>query len=107
LPTDEGLRQRLRQREAADLYQELKSRDPARASEIHPHDKFRLVRALELLTLLGHPVRDLPRAKPPLAARLVVLDPPRAVLHERIAKRTDKMLAQGLVAEVQGLLASG
>jgi tRNA dimethylallyltransferase len=37
----------------------------------------------------------------------VILDPPRAELHERIALRTIRMFQRGLIAEVRGLLEAG
>jgi tRNA dimethylallyltransferase len=39
--------------------------------------------------------------------RLIVLNPPRALLYQRINERTEQHFAAGLVAEVQTLLAAG
>jgi tRNA dimethylallyltransferase len=116
LPQDQGLRAKLRERPLPELYTELVSLDPKRAAEIHPNDRFRVVRALELAMLLGRPIAEARRAsaRPTpedgegrLEPFVVYLEPLRAELHRRIEERTRAMLAQGLVEEVQALLASG
>lgn len=110
LPKDESLRNDLRALRTDELYGRLVAADPARAAALHPNDRFRVVRALELVTLLGKPVSALgapPSPVNPLAARIFVLDPDRGALHAAIAARTHAMLAAGLVAEVERLLAAG
>src|SRR5690606_270591 len=68
-----------------------------------------IVRALEINHLTGQPIAKLPDAGASTrhASFVVFVHPPRAILHARIAERTDSMLKQGLVAEVKGLLARG
>jgi tRNA dimethylallyltransferase len=109
LPHSSEIRARLETMTSAELWQRLQSADAVRAAEIHPHDRYRLIRALELLELLGRPLRDVPQPtqKSEFVWRTVYLDPPRAWLHERIKKRTEAMLAAGLVAEVEDLLSQG
>jgi tRNA dimethylallyltransferase len=113
LPRDDALRARLAQLPLAEAYAELARRDPRRAAEVHANDRFRVLRALELVTLLGKPLSE---ALPPVAAGapggaprgvVVLLTPDRAALHAAIARRTAAMLAGGLVDEVRGLLAAG
>ncbi|MEY4630554.1 MAG: tRNA ((37)-N6)-dimethylallyltransferase MiaA [Pseudomonadota bacterium] len=123
LPKDETLRATLQQISTEDLWQELESLDPARAAQLHPNDRVRILRAVELCRLTGKPVsammslsgEDAGRAATAGAQRtdvrqntlIVFLNPDRAGLHERIAQRVDEMLASGLVEEVRGLLAAG
>ena len=110
LPQDTELREKLAQLDNAALYENLRAVDPKRSDELHPNDRVRLLRSLELVTLLGRPLHlaGLTAAKPAdPAAFMIVLDPPRAVLHEKIAKRTATMLDSGLIEEVQGLLSQG
>jgi tRNA dimethylallyltransferase len=115
LPKDESLRAALATWSTEDLYARLQSLDPQRASELHPNDRFRVIRGIELSTLLGQPMsqvltrRAAPRATHAGAFKplIVVVDPPRDVLHARIAQRTALMLRQGLVDEVRALLKSG
>ncbi len=111
LPKNDDLRKKLNEKTVDELRDTLEKLDPIRAKEIHPNDKFRLARALELLTLLGKPVREVER-KGELPECLndpyiIFLDPPRKYLHETILNRTKSMLATGLVEEVRSLLAEG
>jgi tRNA dimethylallyltransferase len=113
LPQDEALRATLRARPLPDLYAELEQLDPARARQVHPNDRFRVARALELVLLLGKPLAEARPAKAvgdeegDLEVFTICLEPPRAVLHRRIEARTTQMLAAGLVDEVRSLLARG
>lgn len=115
LPKDEALRERLATLPLADAYTLLKARDPQRASEVHPNDRFRVLRSLELVTLLGRPLREARGAAPAASAAeddappglVVLLRPDRAALHAAIARRTRAMLDAGLVREVRELLAAG
>jgi len=109
LPKDEILRADLEKRESADLFRELQKLDPGRAAEVHPNDRFRIVRALEIVTLLGHPLRDLQKESPDASeeAYVVVLEPERAALHQAISSRTAAMVAAGLLPETQALLDEG
>lgn len=108
LPSSDQLRLELGKRSSDDLFAELQSLDPLRASQLHKNDRFRVVRALEIVQLTGRPVPQ-PR-KSSCGDRdylLVVMDPPRAVLHEAIHRRTRELLELGLVDEVKHLLAAG
>ncbi len=93
------------------LHGRLAQVDPPSARRIHPHDRVRIIRALEVYTLTGAPIsqwqcqwRDPQRIRPFL---LIGLMRERDDLRARIAARTQAMLAGGLVAEVRGLLAAG
>ena len=110
LPKDEALRSSMVLEPTANLWARLQTLDPIRAAEVHANDRVRITRSLELVTLLGSTLGaaglSASSARDP-AAFIVVLEPPRPELRRRIALRTRAMLASGLVAEVQGLLASG
>jgi tRNA dimethylallyltransferase len=88
----------------------LTARDPAAAARVHPHDRRRVVRALELAEV-GASLRPdddrlwSERTRHP--TRIVVLqwDPER--LRQRIAQRTWAMLRGGAVEEVRRVLADG
>jgi tRNA dimethylallyltransferase len=114
LPKDDALRAALQRETTPDLYARLQTLDPGRAAELHPNDRFRVARALELVTLLGKPLRAVSFATDLAAqdaadpaAYVVVLEPERTALRERIAARTARMLAAGLETEVRALLAAG
>ena len=90
------------------LHAELQRVDPGAAERIHPHDPQRVLRALEVFHLSGHPMsawwtHSTPGAfgPPDVAWRLMPQD--RARLHRRIADRFESMLARGLLDEVRSL----
>jgi tRNA dimethylallyltransferase len=93
------------------LHERLRQVDPAAAARIAPSDRQRIQRALEVHELTGRPITELQRApaSPFGAGILVVALVPaeRAALAERIERRFDAMVAQGFVAEVEGLRARG
>lgn len=108
LPKDNQLRVELGKMSLEDLRGELDRLDPQRSVEIHGNDRFRLQRAVEVAKLLGHSVKDL---EAPTSRRdeafVIHMNVPRPTLHERIRLRSKKMLVQGLIEEVSGLLAAG
>jgi tRNA dimethylallyltransferase len=93
------------------LHRRLQEVDPRAANRIHPHDRVRLIRALEVYTLTGTPISQWQRqwrpSAPSPAFVLIGLRRERDDLRRRIAARTAAMLQQGLVAEVEGILARG
>lgn len=90
----------------AALHAELADHDPLAAAAIRPSDPQRIQRALEILRLTGsgpsafHAHNRLPRLE---ALRLVLTPGERHVLHQRIERRFDVMLAAGLADEVRRL----
>ncbi|MBN1163471.1 MAG: tRNA (adenosine(37)-N6)-dimethylallyltransferase MiaA [Candidatus Krumholzibacteriota bacterium] len=98
----------------AELYRRLLEIDPASGGRIHPHDRYRVVRALEVQALSGITLsehfrrqknRETDTAAPEYLKIGLVL--PRAQLHEKINRRTLRMLRGGWVPEVEELLESG
>jgi tRNA dimethylallyltransferase len=112
---NEALRQRLERLADrfgnARLHRLLHRVDPAAAARIHPHDRLRVVRALEVFRATGRPLsQQQQEGLAPLQGfetLIVGLDPPRAELLVRMERRTREMLERGLVEEVRGLLARG
>jgi tRNA dimethylallyltransferase len=110
---DSELRARMDERAATEgwpaLHAELKLLDPVSAARIQPNDAQRIQRALEVCISAGEAMSDLvATTQPPIAAdylNIALLPSERQVLHERIAERLALMFADGLVEEVQGLLA--
>ncbi len=91
------------------LHTELSRVDAEAAAVILPTDSRRIVRALEVVELTGRPFAASKPAigNPRWNTAIIGLDWPTAVLDERLAKRTDKMFADGLVDEVIALLDRG
>lgn len=93
------------------LYRLLRYLDPEYSCRITPGDRLRAVRALEVYWRTGRPISQLHR-KPTQTLEgyetlILGLDPGRERLRERVERRTDQMLANGLLEEVEGLLAAG
>jgi tRNA dimethylallyltransferase len=90
------------------LHQRLWQVDPLSAARLHPHDKRRIIRALEVYKITGQPISHqqihFEEGLPGDRCRVFVLGWARDQLHERIEKRVDGMFQAGLVAEVAGLL---
>lgn len=106
--TDPAVRAALEQRaEAAGtraLYDELVARDPAAAAAIQPRNTRRVVRALEVIELTGLPyTANLPRQEYVRPTVQIGLDVSRDVLDDKVARRVDRMVEAGLVAEVRAL----
>ncbi len=114
---DESLRPRLlklMERKGAEHLHKLLTRfDPKTANRYAPKDWSRVTRALEVYFSSGKPMSDWQATSPtmptPEAARLhyLVLQPPREQLYDRINQRADLMIEQGLLEEIQNLLAAG
>ena len=112
---DPSLRERF-EREAAQhgvnvLHDRLRACDPASAEQIHPNNIVRVIRALEVYELTGIPMSEHQQQwhqenqRYPFIAFCLTM--PRAMLYQRIEQRVDVMLANGLIAEVESLLAAG
>ena len=107
---DNELRQRLT-REAQEqgpeaLHKRLAELDSEAAERIHPHNVRRVVRALEA-ALNGEQVNQYGASESPYDALVVGLEMERGALYERINRRVDIMLEQGLEQEVRELLSRG
>ena len=108
------IRSRLRARLLAEgaevLHRELAAFDGAAAERLNPQDGQRIVRALEVIEATGQSIAVFQGTTGPVVidpdrARKIVVLPDRALLHQRINGRFEKMLAMGAMDEVQSLLA--
>jgi tRNA dimethylallyltransferase len=113
-PRNPSLRLELAQRERRRpgfLHRALRRFDAQTAARIHPNDRNKLIRALEVCLSERRPISELfERGRDPLRGFRPIklgLDPPRAELYRRLDERCRSMLAAGLAEEVQRLLASG
>ena len=107
----ENLKQEAKEKGADSLYERLKKKDPQTASRLHPHDLFRIVRALEVLDSTGVPIsfyREQHRfGERPYLTLKVGLEVDREKLYRRVEKRVDQMLENGFLQEVKGLMEMG
>jgi len=83
--------------------------DPLLAHRLHLHDSRRMIRGLEVARVTGRPLshwqEQFENPAPRKRAPVTVLRLDRAWLHERINERVERMLAEGLIAEVEQLIA--
>lgn len=103
---DPGLRAELEQVE--DLHGELTRVDPVLAARLHPNDRVRLIRGIEVFRLSGQTLSSLhasDASEPRHPSVRLLLD--RDDVAARIDGRVLEMMAQGYLAEVQGLLDGG
>lgn len=94
------------------MLETLRSFDPDRADKLHPADKRRIVRAIEIYRLSGKTItehdEETKRIPPKYDAAMIALNyEDRAELYARIDRRVDEMVAEGLFDEVKSLLDSG
>jgi tRNA dimethylallyltransferase len=111
-PADAGLRDEI-EAKAEELgwpamHKELLRLDAASAARIHPADRQRIQRALEVCYISGKPMSEL--FKPSRVSNLpyhiiplALIPSERAVLHQRVARRFDEMLKLGFIDEVQSI----
>ncbi len=113
---DDGTRKKLedlaKSEEGRDmLYDILKEKDPESAELIHKNNTKRIIRALEFYHSTGRKIsshnKDERQKEPYYNAAYFVLNTDRQVLYERIDRRVDKMLSEGLLDEVKALKNAG
>ena len=113
---DESYRRELEQKAsdeqgACELYEMLKTADPGSAREIHPHNIKRVIRALEFYHQTGRKISEhnetQRRKESPYNYAYFVLTDDRGRLYERIDRRVDLMMEQGLLDEVRRLKERG
>lgn len=108
--TDPAIRARLQERAEAEggaaLYAELQSIDPDYAAQVHPNNLPRVIRALELYTATGRRMSEervnARPAEPPYRSLCLCLTcRDRAVLYDRIERRVNLMVENGVLAEAK------
>lgn len=115
LPSDKTVRIRLEEEARISggeaLYERLARIDPERAAALHPNDRRRVIRALELLELTGQRPTDLFRKQARLESAYcplyIGLTRPREELVRRIDVRVRQQFQEGYVEEVRWLLDQG
>jgi tRNA dimethylallyltransferase len=89
------------------LLVELQVADPVFHARVDLQNPVRIIRALEVIRITGQPFSDFHAFTPqqrPFEILKFVIDLPREVLYDRINRRVDLMLQQGLLAEVESLV---
>lgn len=93
------------------LHEMLDRVDPLTAARLHPNDRLRVIRALEVYHQTSRPLSEIQNdhgfASEQYDSLKIGIDVSRSLLYERINRRVDEMIAAGLMAEVRTLLARG
>ncbi|MBE9116813.1 tRNA (adenosine(37)-N6)-dimethylallyltransferase MiaA [Lusitaniella coriacea LEGE 07157] len=98
------LRENLQSLGQKQCYGFLQQIDPIAAQKIHPNDKVRTLRALEVFYVTGKPISEQQGENPPTYPILQIgLDCGAEALEKRIERRTEQMIAMGFVDEVEKL----
>lgn len=99
-----NLRKKLEKLPSEALWQRLKKLDPERASEIDPHNKKRIIRALEIISVL----QKVPKLQKNPKYKLLILatNPEISVLEKKIKKRLEKRII-GIIREIKKLRKKG
>lgn len=101
-----NLRTELEKISNEELYEELKQKDPVYAKKVHPNNKVRLVRVLEVIRTLNKPFSEAIGLKEPEydVEWIFPKIESREVLYDRINRRVDMMIDMGVVEETKQLL---
>lgn len=107
----ERLEQEMEQSGPEAMHHRLSEIDPLEAARIHPHNKVRVIRALEIWELTGQPKSALAAAgtykKSKYEYKIYVLQPARERLYEAIDRRVDEMMQSGWLQEVEDMVRRG
>lgn len=114
-PGDPEVRRRLRERLGEEGLEALRSEllkvDPETAERLKPGDTQRILRALEVAKVSRKPlsawIREQPFGIQGIAATRVGLTLPRSILYDQIAGRVARMMEEGWLEEVAGLVRQG
>jgi tRNA dimethylallyltransferase len=114
-PVDPALRERLREEYelagGAVLHRRLRELDPESAGRIHPNDRVRILRALEIIQLSGKALSTTLRmhafSERPFRTLKICLQMEREQLYHRINERSLCMVEEGLIRETECLLRKG
>ncbi|MDB5266196.1 MAG: miaA [Parcubacteria group bacterium] len=106
VPPNKKLREKLEKLSADELFDRLRVKDPVRAGSIDRHNKVRLVRALEIIEVLGK-VPTLKKASSPYEFIYIGLTIPQVELDAKILKRLNERIQGGMIEEAKRLHAEG
>ena len=94
-----------------EIHKRLLKCDPEAGRRIHPNDKFRVVRAMEVFQSTGKTISQYQKEhafqENPYNVLQIGLNMERSLLYDRINKRVDLMISNGFIEEVKKLLENG
>jgi tRNA dimethylallyltransferase len=99
-PINPSLRASFEEMPNEELISKIEEKDARRAKELDPHNRHRLVRALEIIMTLGK-VPERSRTDLRFDVEWHIINPPMEELRERITARLTETLSRGLIEEVK------
>ena len=105
VPANPKLRTRLEKMTVKQLFALLKKKDPRRAKTVEPHNKRRIIRALEIISVLGHVPTT--KNKAPYDVLWIGIAPPMKQLERNITIRLFARIREGMIAEARRLHKAG
>lgn len=106
VPPNKALRTKLQKEDISELFSLLQKQDPQRAASIDPHNKRRLIRALEITDVVqAVPINQKPDC--PYDVLKIGIKTQKDELRSRIRSRAKQAVSRGLIEETQQLLKSG
>lgn len=107
-----GVREQLEAEPIEDVYARLSAIDPEAAARLHLSDKKRIIRAMEVYLETGITITEHNRRTQAIPSKyhpvwFALEDENRQDLYDRIDRRVETMLQEGLIDEIRSLLARG
>lgn len=102
-----ALRKKLEQFSTKRLFAQIKTKDPIRAKTIDPHNRRRLIRALEIILTTKKPIPPIQPLPSTLYPLWLATTLPQETLYKKIEKRLKERLKLGMIKEVEKLKQSG
>ena len=107
-----GMREKLEAQPIEEVFAQLQTIDPEASARLHLSDKKRIIRAMEVYLETGETITEHNRRTQAISPKyhpvwFALEDEDRKDLYDRIDRRVDIMLQQGLIQEIRDLLASG
>ena len=109
-PDEEGEDELYEDLSNEDLYERIREKDPKALEKIHPNNRKRLLRAYNILVKHGKgisEIKDAQEHKCLYDAMIIGLTLDRKELYQRVEERVRRMIEDGLLEEIRGLLDSG
>jgi tRNA dimethylallyltransferase len=106
VPPNESFRIDMTDFSTPELFSKLQTSDPERAGSIDPHNRHRLIRALEIIETLGH-VPKVEKVDSPFDWLVIGIDVDKLRLHNNIHTRLHQRIDAGMIDEVEKLHKEG
>lgn len=107
-PTQPKLREKIEVNSTENLYSLLQKQDPKYAEKIKSNDRYRIVRALEIIESSGKTVTEISLGQMqnplPYSVHIIGIQRGKLELERRIIERTNRMFSQGLIEETKILI---